>query len=135
MPYYRSPSIQGPVDIVPHSNNEAPLVLVVEDSVLVAMAIEDALQERGFAVAVAATLAGAQDLVRQRLPAAALLDIQLPDGQTLDLASRLYEAGCAVAISSAYDAQSVPENFSFAVQFRKPVRAETLADWASLVIR
>lgn len=109
-------------------------MLVVEDSVLVAMAIEDALQERGFAVAVASTLAGALDLVTERVPAAALLDIHLPDGETLDLASRLNGAGCAIAISSAFDAEAIPDDFGFAVQFRKPVSPDILAEWASGVI-
>ncbi len=114
---------------------QAPFVLVVEDSVLVAMAIEEALQERGFSVAVASTLAGAIELVATRVPAAALLDIHLPDGESLDLASRLYGAGCAIAISSAFDADAIPDDFGFAVQFRKPVSPEVLAEWASGVIR
>lgn len=109
------------------------MVLVVEDSILVAMAIEDALQERGFSVSVAATLAGANDIVAKSLPVAALLDIQLPDGESLELATRLHEAGCAVAISSAFDAEPGPDHYAFAVRFSKPVRAETLADWASFV--
>ncbi|WP_343057267.1 response regulator [Novosphingobium hassiacum] len=116
------------------SETQTPFVLVVEDSVLVAMAIEDALQERGVSVAVASTLAGAIDLVAARVPAAALLDIHLPDGESLDLASRLYGAGCAIAISSAFDADAIPADFGFAVQFRKPVSPEVLAEWASGVI-
>jgi len=123
-----------PQNIVSPGESGAPLVLVVEDSILVAMAIEDALQERGFSVAVAATLAGANDIVAGRLPVAALLDIQLPDGESLELASRLHQAGCAVAISSAFEADNCPDHYAFAVRFSKPVRAETLADWASIVV-
>ncbi len=129
------PSIWGIFCIVSQGETEAPFVLVVEDSVLVAMAIEDALQERGFTVAVASTLAGANNLISARVPVAALLDIHLPDGESLELASRLYDAGCAIAISSGFEADAVPEDFSFAAQFRKPVSPEVLAEWASAVIR
>lgn len=116
------------------TETESPLVLVVEDSVLVAMAIEDALIERGFTVEVASTLAGAEALLARRTPVAALLDLHLPDGNTLDLALQLRDAGCAIAISSAYDADQVPEEHAFASQFRKPVSPDVLAEWAMLVV-
>jgi DNA-binding response OmpR family regulator len=106
-----------------------PLVLVVEDGILVAMAIEDALIDRGMDVVVATTLASALRLVAQRAPAAALLDLQLPDGDTLDLASQLRDMGCAVAFSSAYDARAVPSSHAFAAQFQKPTSPDLLCDW------
>jgi DNA-binding response OmpR family regulator len=105
------------------------LVLVVEDSLLVAMAIEDSLMERGLKVAVASTIETATSLVGRGMPAVALLDLQLPDGNSLDLASRLYEAGCAVAITSGLDSGSVPDSHGFAIQFRKPTSPDLLADW------
>ncbi len=115
------------------NNAEQPLALVVEDSVLVAMAIEDALIERGFTVEVATTLSSAQALLARRRPDAALLDLHLPDGNTLDLAMDLHRSGCAVAISSAYDSDAIPEQHSFAAQFRKPVSPDILAEWAVIV--
>ncbi|WP_231471378.1 response regulator transcription factor [Novosphingobium sp. CECT 9465] len=117
-----------------NSQTNAPLILVVEDSVLVAMAIEDALQERGFAVVVTSTLAGAKELIGQQMPAAALLDLQLPDGISLDLASHLHRNGCRVAISSGFDSQGNCEGHDFAVQFRKPVSPDILVDWVTAVI-
>ncbi len=110
------------------------MVLVVEDGILVAMAIEDALIDRGVDVAVATTLANARALVEQRRPDAVLLDLQLPDGQTFDLASTLYEQGCVVAFSSAFDEDAVPASHDFARQFKKPVSADLLADWAVEVL-
>ncbi|WP_298285138.1 response regulator [Novosphingobium sp.] len=106
-----------------------PLVLVVEDGILVAMAIEDALIDRGMDVAVATTLANARALVGQRIPDAVLLDLQLPDGHTLDLASTLHAQGCAVAFSSAFGEEAVPASHDFAYHFKKPVSADFLADW------
>lgn len=106
-----------------------PLVLVVEDSILVAMAIEDALIDRGMDVVVATTLASAAGLVAQRTPDAALLDLQLPDGNTLDLADQLRDLGCVVAFSSAFDADAVPPSHAFAAQFQKPASPDLLCDW------
>lgn len=103
--------------------------MVVEDGILVAMAIEDALIDRGVDVVVATTLANAHALVSQRLPDAVLLDLQLPDGHTLDLASTLHEKGCAVAFCSAFDEDAVPASHAFACHFKKPVCADLLADW------
>ena len=107
-----------------------PVVLVVEDSVLVAMAIEDALNDRGLQVIVASTLSAAEQMVARNAPHLALLDLHLPDGLTLDLACRLRDAGCTVAITSALDSGAVPDSHRFAIQFRKPTSPDLLADWA-----
>lgn len=115
------------------TRTNTPHILVVEDSVLVAMAIEDALQERGFNVVVASTLAGARELIAQQMPTAALLDLQLPDGISLDLALHLHNMGCPVAISSGFEHDSIPEGHGFAAQFRKPVSPDILAEWATCV--
>lgn len=115
------------------TNTDMPHILVVEDSVLVAMAIEDALQERGFKVVVASTLAGARELIEKQMPTAALLDLQLPDGNSLDLALHLHRVGCPVAISSGFERDSIPEGHGFAAQFHKPVSPEILVEWASCV--
>ncbi|MFM2371925.1 MAG: hypothetical protein RIS85_1647 [Pseudomonadota bacterium] len=105
-------------------------VLVVEDGVLVAMAIEDVLIERGFTVSVATTLAEADTMIAAQKPAAALLDLQLPDGLSVHLARRLQDNGCAVALCSAFDASDVPEADDFSARFTKPVSPDILADWA-----
>lgn len=111
------------------------LVLVVEDSVLVAMAIEDALLEKGLTVVVATSLAAAEQMVALHAPAVALLDLQLPDGNSLDLASRLHDMGCAVAITSGLDSGAVPHSHRFAVQFRKPTSPDLLADWTVSILK
>lgn len=115
------------------TKTNTPHILVVEDSVLVAMAIEDALQDRGFEVAVASTLAGARELIEKQMPTAALLDLQLPDGISLDLALQLHGSGCHVAICTGFERDSIPEAHGFAAQFCKPVSPEILAEWATYV--
>lgn len=110
-------------------------VLIVEDSVLVAMAIEDVLIEQGFSVAVATSLREARTMVEQRQPAAALLDLQLPDGFSGDLARQLADTGCMVALCSAFDADDVPDAGDYAARFSKPVSPEILAAWVNDTLR
>jgi CheY-like chemotaxis protein len=112
----------------------APRVLVLEDSVLVAMAIEAALVDRGFAVVVAGSLAAAHDRLATTPVTAALLDLQLPDGNSLDFASELAAGGCAVAICSGVDMAPVPDGSPAVRTFLKPVSAEALASWVASVL-
>lgn len=93
------------------------------------MAMEDALVDRGLDVIVATTLRQADELIALAMPDAALLDLQLPDGLSLDLAHVLHQQGCAVAFSSAFDDDTVPSGFEFAARFRKPASPDLLADW------
>ena len=109
------------------------LILVLEDSVLVAMAIEAALADRGYDTIVAGTLAAAHERLGPKLPAAALLDLHLPDGTSVELARSLYQRGCRVAMCSGTDA--LPLECDFAASFRKPVVAAELVEWVEEVTR
>lgn len=104
-------------------------VLVLEDSVLVAMALEAALADHGYATIVAGTLAAAHERLGRTLPAAALLDLHLPDGNSLALARSLHERGCRVAMCSGTD--DLPDECAFAASFRKPVVAAELVEWVA----
>lgn len=108
-------------------------MLVLEDSVLVAMAIEAALADRGYETIVAGTLAAAEDRLGATLPVAALLDLFLPDGNSIALAKSLHERGCNVAICSGSD--TLPADCDFAASFRKPVIAADLVHWLEDVTR
>ena len=83
-------------------------VLVLEDSVLVALALEAALADHGFEAIVAGSLAAAEERIGQVPPVAALLDLHLPDGNALALAERLDAQGCKVALCSGMDTATVP---------------------------
>jgi DNA-binding response OmpR family regulator len=106
-------------------------VLVLEDSVLVAMAIEATLEDRGYETIVAGTLAAAMDRLGRTVPMAALLDLHLPDGNSVALARSLHENGCKVAICTGTDA--LPDGCDFAASFRKPVMPLDLVDWLEQV--
>lgn len=106
-------------------------VLVLEDSVLVALALEAALADHGFEAIVAGSLAAAEERIGQVPPVAALLDLHLPDGNALALAERLDAQGCKVALCSGMDTATVPPGYEFAARFRKPVAADELARWVA----
>lgn len=106
---------------------------MLEDSVLVAMAIEAALADRGFDTIVAGTLAAAEDRLGRTLPVAALLDVHLPDGNSIALAKSLHARGCKVALCSGSD--TLPDECDFAASFRKPVIAADLVRWLEDVTR
>ncbi|MDP3674600.1 MAG: hypothetical protein Q8R44_05845 [Novosphingobium sp.] len=91
------------------------------------MAIEAALADRGFEPIVAGTLSAVEDRLGRTLPVAALLDLHLPDGNSVALARSLHERGCKVAMCSGTDV--IPDDCDFAASFRKPVIAHDLVRW------
>ena len=97
------------------------------------MAIEAALADRGYDTIVAGTLAVAHERLGRTVPVAALLDLHLPDGNSMALAQSLREGGCRVAICSGSD--MLPDECGFAVNFRKPVVAAELVEWVEQVTR
>lgn len=112
-----------------------PRILIVEDSVLVAMAIEAVLIDRGYDVIVGGSLASARQRLRQGTVAAALLDVNLPDGNTLELAREFVALGIPMAICSGVDSGSVPTGYPATERFEKPIGPERLADWVDSVVR
>jgi DNA-binding response OmpR family regulator len=64
-------------------------ILIVEDDETLGRVLGRILSREGFTVGQAATAAQAIRLARQQLPAMALLDLCLPDGNGIDLALRL----------------------------------------------
>lgn len=107
----------------------AATILVLEDNVLVSMEIEDELAARGHVVAPATDLGDAAAICARVTPFAALLDLRLPDGDSIALATRLHAAGCHVAFTTGMDEGMIPAQLADLPRFTKPVSARTLADW------
>ena len=87
--------------------NDKPLssmsILVVEDGVCIAFALESFLLDAGAAnVEIATTLFEAEALVEGSSFDAAVLDIRLPDGETYGLATSLQRIGTPVIIYSGH---------------------------------
>jgi DNA-binding NtrC family response regulator len=66
-------------------NNSTKEILVVDDDQAIRWTLKEALQSWGFTPIEAATVAEATKLFNAHLPAAVLLDIDLPDGSGLDV--------------------------------------------------
>jgi len=108
-------------------------VLVVEDSFLIAAALEDALTEAGHRVLTAGSVAEAEAHMADTRFRAALLDYMLPDGDSLILARRLHAKGCKVALVSGADRDVLPQDPSIEALFPKPADGQMLLDWVSSV--
>ena len=99
-------------------------VLVVEDEVLIAMQIEDAVVQAGGAVVgPAASVAEAVDLVVGQTPAAAILDVNLGGGErSFAVADVLMAKGIAFAFCTGYaGVADLPERFRGATVLAKPL--------------
>jgi DNA-binding NtrC family response regulator len=81
----------------PKNTNE--LILIVDDDQVIRWTLREALQSWGFATAEAGSAAEAVKQFHTELPAAALLDIDLPDGSGLDVLREIkHEHPEAIAI-------------------------------------
>src|ERR1043166_1354456 len=68
---------------------EMSTILIVDDSLTVRMDLADALQGAGFHTALCASIAEARIALRSQRIALAILDIQLPDGDGVDLLGQI----------------------------------------------
>jgi DNA-binding response OmpR family regulator len=83
--------------------NHLPRVLIVEDTVLIAMLIEELVRECGCEIAgVAYDIESARQAVARRDYDAVLLDIGLDAGKSFDIADVLLERGVPFAFVTAY---------------------------------
>jgi DNA-binding response OmpR family regulator len=107
----------------------SPVILVLEDSGLMAMEIDAALNDAGYRTIIVSTVANASDAVRSMDIDAALLDFRLEDGDCTPIALALEQQDVPTAIISGYDAEILsPELARFPV-FRKPIGAAHLVEW------
>jgi two-component system, NtrC family, response regulator AtoC len=82
--------------------NSTKKILIVEDEVLFARAVQKRLQQAGFECEHVENLADTRFIVKQFLPDFVLLDMRLPDGNGLDLLPELAANGIAVIVMTAY---------------------------------
>lgn len=112
--------------------SDLPLVLVVDDSALVAEALGVLLEATGYRVAAAGSVAEAVAAARVERPAAMLLDLTLPDGDGLAALRALDATGDAPGVTFALTGYDDPDTRArcLAAGCRdvlvKPVRAAAL---------
>jgi two-component system, OmpR family, KDP operon response regulator KdpE len=71
--------------------SDRPRVLVVDDEPQILRALRIILRDAGFEVLLAATVEEALDAAAMRPPAAAIIDLVLPDGDGIDVTRSLRE--------------------------------------------
>lgn len=76
------------------------LVLVLEDEALISLDTEAALVDAGFSVAVARSCAEAADFLAEYRPDAAVIDVQLSDGECIEVAKNLVNKGIPFVVHS-----------------------------------
>lgn len=103
-----------------------PLVLVVDDEALIALDVESALREAGFAVALAVSCSEAERFLADHTPAAAVLDVRLSDGESVGAASTLADRGVPFVVYSGLRPEESNEAFSHGVTVMKPAKPEEL---------
>jgi CheY-like chemotaxis protein len=104
-------------------------LLVVEDEALVAMALEDMLDELGCVVVdVAGTLARGIALAAELSIDGAILDINLGGEKVFPVAARLAERGVPFVFCTGYGLAGVPADFAKAPTLAKPYDQRQLHD-------
>jgi CheY-like chemotaxis protein len=84
-------------------------ILVVEDEALVAMLVEDALQDAGFGlIGPARSVAQAIALLAAETPSAAVLDLNLAGESSATVADALAARGIPFVVTTGYGASGLP---------------------------
>ena len=109
------------------SASEAKRVLLVEDDSLVAMLVEDMLDELGFAVhGSAASVDAALEAVAKGGFDVAMLDVNLAGQPVFPVAEALDARGIPFVFASGYGAGGVPEAWAGRPVAAKPFRVDDL---------
>lgn len=108
-----------------------PRVLIMEDEFIVALDLSDMTHDLGFEVeGPFATLAEGQQAVAQARPDAAILDVQLADGEVFPLADMLRAMGVPIIFHSGHaDASMLLRRYPEARSASKPCAAEILGHY------
>lgn len=96
--------------------------MVVEDSYFLAMEVEAVLESAGAKViGPFATRTAAVESLRQRAPDCAVLDVNLGEENSFDLARDLRARGIPIVFVTGYDRTSIPDEFVDVKRLEKPI--------------
>ena len=108
-------------------------ILVVEDEALVAMLVEDALEEAGFGVIGPVRSVGqALETLEAEQPDAAVLDLNLAGENSVAVADALVARGIPFVVATGYGAAGLPPTHRNALVLPKPY---DLADLTAMLTR
>ena len=104
-------------------------VLLVEDSLIIALDAEDILDRFGADVSTASTTEAAHDILDRDKPDFAILDINLGDQTSFGIADRLVEMGIPFFFASGYGEQaSLPMALRSSTVVQKPYTTHNIAN-------
>ena len=122
-----------------HAGKYLPLtgrsILVVEDDLIVAQSIKDCLQDAGAQVLIASKTGDALSVVENVDPAAAVLDVELADGDSTIICQRLNERAIPFIFCSGYDDAYVSDKWPNAIIVGKPTSEQVLVGTLVALIR
>lgn len=108
---------------------EARRILIVEDEAIVALFIEDLLEELGHkAAGTASRLDEAMEWAKQGGFDLAILDVHLHGQDVFPFADLLVEKKTPFIFATGYGEGGIPERFRAAPTLQKPFRPDELAD-------
>ena len=103
-------------------------VLLVEDEPIVAIALQDMLEELGYeVVGPAFRLARALELAGSEAIDAAILDVNMGDGDSYGVAARLKARGVPYLFATGYGAAGLEPGHEDALVLQKPYREAQVA--------
>ena len=113
------------------SHNSPPVlyqdVLIVEDDPIIALGLEDTILDIGVTVVrIASSVAGALQMIADRAPEFALLDVGLVREKSFAVAERLAALAIPFAFSTGYGADRVPPEFADRPRLPKPCPMDAL---------
>ncbi|MCA0301291.1 MAG: response regulator [Proteobacteria bacterium] len=113
----------------------AKRVLIVEDDYLIAEGLSRAIEDDGFSViGPVGTAAGALRVLRREQPDAALLDVRLRQGDSLEVARALRQRGVPFAVVSGYTRESLPPEMAAVPFLAKPLGELELVEVARTLL-
>jgi CheY-like chemotaxis protein len=108
-----------------------PRILIMEDEFIVALDLSDMTEDLGFAVeGPYATVSEGEQSLERVLPDAAILDVQLADGEVFPLADALVRKGVPIIFHSGHaDTRSLLARYPSARSASKPCAGELIASY------
>ncbi|MOA24229.1 putative transcriptional regulatory protein pdtaR [compost metagenome] len=118
-------------------NREEPLkVLLVEDQMLIAMDVENMLEDNGIkTIETATSSAMAIEKLKSYVPDVAILDINLGSDTSIPIARELHRRGIPFLFATGYaDGSMVPDEFGNVPVIRKPYDEDALMAGIGLLV-